>query len=157
MARFHHGENHCPGMRAKEPIVCFTYWGRLYTFPKTLEQAASPRALFCSWFWQVHVFLPFCNLRKKSCAPFSLLKISVLTRTHMGNSKLVLKERMGTYTLAMLKFSFSPQTHWNTSLWEKWSTVIFFLRFIYLYEYTVAVFRHTRRGHQIVVSHHMVA
>jgi hypothetical protein len=34
------------------------------------------------------------------------------------------------------------------------------LRFIY-YEYAVAVFRHTRRGHQIslqmVVSHHVVA
>jgi hypothetical protein len=33
--------------------------------------------------------------------------------------------------------------------------------FIYLNEYTVAVFRHTRRGHQIplqmVVSHHVVA
>jgi hypothetical protein len=32
---------------------------------------------------------------------------------------------------------------------------------IYLYEYTVAVFRHSRRGHQIllqmVVSHHVVA
>jgi hypothetical protein len=31
----------------------------------------------------------------------------------------------------------------------------------YLYEYTVAVFRHTRRGHQIAlqmfVSHHVVA
>ena len=31
----------------------------------------------------------------------------------------------------------------------------------YVYEYSVAVFRHTRRGHQIslqmVVSHHMVA
>jgi hypothetical protein len=31
----------------------------------------------------------------------------------------------------------------------------------YLYEYTVAVFRHTRRGHQMplqmVVSHHVVA
>jgi hypothetical protein len=42
--------------------------------------------------------------------------------------------------------------------------LILFLRFIYLfcvYEYTVAVFRHTRRGHQIplqlVVSHHVVA
>jgi hypothetical protein len=40
----------------------------------------------------------------------------------------------------------------------------FFKRFIYLfcvYEYTVAVFRHTRRGHkiplQMVVSHHVVA
>jgi hypothetical protein len=38
------------------------------------------------------------------------------------------------------------------------------LRFIYLfyvYEYTIALFRHTRRGHQIslqmVVSHHVVA
>jgi hypothetical protein len=32
---------------------------------------------------------------------------------------------------------------------------------IFLYEYTAAVFRHTRRGHQIplqmVVSHHVVA
>jgi hypothetical protein len=39
----------------------------------------------------------------------------------------------------------------------------FFLRIylFYLYEYTVAVFRHTRRGRQIslqvVVSHHVVA
>jgi hypothetical protein len=39
-----------------------------------------------------------------------------------------------------------------------------FLKIIYLfnvYEYTVAVFRHTRRGHQIslqmVVSHHVIA
>ena len=35
----------------------------------------------------------------------------------------------------------------------------FFFRFIYLYEYIVAVFGHTRRGHQIplqmVVSHHV--
>jgi hypothetical protein len=35
-----------------------------------------------------------------------------------------------------------------------------FLRFIYYFKYTVAVFRHTRRGHQIslwmVVSHHVV-
>ena len=31
-------------------------------------------------------------------------------------------------------------------------------RFIYcLYEYTVAVFRHTRRGHRMIVSHHVVA
>jgi hypothetical protein len=42
------------------------------------------------------------------------------------------------------------------------SQIFFFLRFIYfMYEYTVAVFRHTRRGHQIplqmVVSHHVVA
>jgi hypothetical protein len=42
--------------------------------------------------------------------------------------------------------------------------LISFLIFIYLFyvcEYTVAVFRHTRRGHQIplqmVVSHHVVA
>jgi hypothetical protein len=39
----------------------------------------------------------------------------------------------------------------------------FFLKIylFHLYEYTVAVFRHTRRGHQIplqmVVSHHVVA
>ena len=37
----------------------------------------------------------------------------------------------------------------------------FNIRFIYLYEYTAAVLRHTRRGHQtslqIVVSHHVVA
>jgi hypothetical protein len=37
----------------------------------------------------------------------------------------------------------------------------FFIHLFYLYEYTVAVFRHTRRGHQIllqmVVSHHVVA
>jgi hypothetical protein len=39
---------------------------------------------------------------------------------------------------------------------KKWGDL-----FISLYEYTVAVFRHTRRGHQIplqmVVSHHVVA
>jgi ABC-type multidrug transport system permease subunit len=38
--------------------------------------------------------------------------------------------------------------------------IFFFLRFI-LYKYSEAVFRHTRRGHQIplqmVVSHHVVA
>jgi hypothetical protein len=37
---------------------------------------------------------------------------------------------------------------------------LFFFKF-YLYEYSVAVFRHTRRGHQIslqmVMSHHVVA
>jgi hypothetical protein len=37
----------------------------------------------------------------------------------------------------------------------------FFKDLFYLYEYTVALFRHTRRGHQIplqvVVSHHVVA
>jgi hypothetical protein len=43
-----------------------------------------------------------------------------------------------------------------------WLLFFFLIRFIYLiYEYTVAVFRHTRRGHQIllhmVVSHHVVA
>jgi hypothetical protein len=36
-----------------------------------------------------------------------------------------------------------------------------FVCLFYVYEYTVAVFRHTRRGHQIplqmVVSHHVVA
>jgi hypothetical protein len=36
-----------------------------------------------------------------------------------------------------------------------------YLLFIYLCKYTVAVFRHSRRGHQIslrvVVSHHVVA
>jgi hypothetical protein len=36
-----------------------------------------------------------------------------------------------------------------------------FLRFIYEYEYTIAFFRHTRKGHQIslqmAVSHHVVA
>jgi hypothetical protein len=39
--------------------------------------------------------------------------------------------------------------------------VSFFFFSLYLYEYTVADFRHTRRGHQIplqmVVSHHVVA
>jgi hypothetical protein len=40
--------------------------------------------------------------------------------------------------------------------------VFFFLRFIlFMFEYTVTVFRRTRRGHQIslqmVVSHHVVA
>ena len=37
----------------------------------------------------------------------------------------------------------------------------FFFSLFYIYEHTVAVFRHTRRGHQIplqmVVSHHVVA
>jgi len=37
----------------------------------------------------------------------------------------------------------------------------FFIIIIFLYEYTVAIFRHTRRGHrislQMVVSHHVVA
>ncbi|EDL24166.1 mCG145387, partial [Mus musculus] len=37
----------------------------------------------------------------------------------------------------------------------------FFLRFIYFIKYTVAVFKHSRRGGQIslrmVVSHHVVA
>jgi len=37
----------------------------------------------------------------------------------------------------------------------------FFLSFFFLFKYTVTVFRHTRRGHQIplqmVVSHHVVA
>jgi hypothetical protein len=43
------------------------------------------------------------------------------------------------------------------------SWISFFLKIylFYLYEYTVAVFRHTRRGHpiplQMVVSHHVVA
>jgi hypothetical protein len=36
-----------------------------------------------------------------------------------------------------------------------------YIYLFYVYEYTVAVFRHTRRGHQIplqmVVSHHVVA
>jgi hypothetical protein len=36
-----------------------------------------------------------------------------------------------------------------------------FIYLFYVYEYTVAVFRHTRRGHkipiQMVVSHHVVA
>jgi hypothetical protein len=39
--------------------------------------------------------------------------------------------------------------------------VCFKIYLSYVYEYTVAVFRHTRRGHQIslqiVVSHHVVA
>jgi hypothetical protein len=48
--------------------------------------------------------------------------------------------------------------------YERFVFSFLFLRFIYsfnVYEYTVAVFRHTRRGHQIplqmVVSHHVVA
>jgi hypothetical protein len=49
---------------------------------------------------------------------------------------------------------------WNVNkenIWlKKWIIYLF-----YVYEYTVAVFRHTRRGHQIqlqmVVSHHVVA
>jgi len=40
-------------------------------------------------------------------------------------------------------------------------SVFFFKDLFIVYEYTVAVFRHTRRGHQIslqvVVSHHVVA
>ena len=47
----------------------------------------------------------------------------------------------------MQKFSFSKK--------------FFNIYLFYVYEYTVAVFRHTRRGHQIplqmVVSHHVVA
>ena len=41
--------------------------------------------------------------------------------------------------------------------------VVFFFKIclFYVYEYTVAIFRHTRRGHQIplqmVVSHHVIA
>jgi hypothetical protein len=41
------------------------------------------------------------------------------------------------------------------------SVFFFKIHLFYLYEYTVAVFRYTRRGHQIplqmVVSHHIVA
>jgi hypothetical protein len=44
---------------------------------------------------------------------------------------------------------------------RKTSLFLFLFFKIYLYEYIVAVFRHTRRGHQIplqvVVSHHVVA
>jgi hypothetical protein len=40
------------------------------------------------------------------------------------------------------------------------SILFFFLRFIYLHEYTIALTRHTRRGHQIplqmVMSHHVL-
>ena len=32
-----------------------------------------------------------------------------------------------------------------------------FKNLFHVYEYTVAVFRHTRRGHQMVESHHVVA
>jgi hypothetical protein len=44
---------------------------------------------------------------------------------------------------------------------EKEQTFFFFLRFIYLmYKYNIAVFRHTRRGHQIplqmIVSYQVV-
>jgi hypothetical protein len=39
--------------------------------------------------------------------------------------------------------------------------IFFFLRFIYYYKFTVAVFKHIRIGHQIslweAVSHHVVA
>ena len=39
--------------------------------------------------------------------------------------------------------------------------IIFKIYLFYVYEYTLAVFRHTRRGHritlQMVVSHHEVA
>jgi hypothetical protein len=34
---------------------------------------------------------------------------------------------------------------------------IFYINLFYVCEYTVALFRHTRRGHQMVVSHHVVA
>jgi hypothetical protein len=51
----------------------------------------------------------------------------------------------------------------TSSIFKHFTTLLFFLK-IYLfiiYKYTVAVFRHTRRGHQIslqmVVSHHVVA
>jgi hypothetical protein len=41
-----------------------------------------------------------------------------------------------------------------------WFKGFFFLSYVYVYEYIVAVFRHTRRGHQIplqmVVSQHVV-
>jgi hypothetical protein len=40
------------------------------------------------------------------------------------------------------------------------SLPIFFKIYLFIYEYTIALFRHTRRGHQIplqmVVSHHVV-
>ena len=56
-----------------------------------------------------------------------------------------------------------PATHYVAQAAAN-SFFFFFKRIInlfYLYEYTVAVFRHTKRGHQIslqlVVSHHMAA
>jgi hypothetical protein len=43
----------------------------------------------------------------------------------------------------------------------RWCSVRVFIYFLYVYEDTFAVFRHTRRGHriplQMVVSHHVVA
>jgi hypothetical protein len=54
-----------------------------------------------------------------------------------------------------------PQTHYIA---KEWPWILFFLKiylFIIICKYTVAVFRHTRRGRQIllrmVVSHHVVA
>jgi hypothetical protein len=36
--------------------------------------------------------------------------------------------------------------------------LFFFLNvFIIIFKYTVALFRHTRKGHQMAVSHHVVA
>jgi hypothetical protein len=54
---------------------------------------------------------------------------------------------------------------WLSSRAGSWVTsplfFFFFKDLFYLYEHTVAVFRHTRKGHQIplqmVVSHHVVA
>ena len=72
----------------------------------------------------------------------------------------------------MIKGKLLERTHWDSDVKYKiFIDLIFFSNksqifvvFIYLFyvcEYTVTVFRHTRRGHQIsllmVVSHHVVA
>jgi hypothetical protein len=55
----------------------------------------------------------------------------------------------------------SEQASQGHRTWIKDRKQIFKKDLFYLYEYTVAVSRHTRRGHQIplqmVVSHHVVA
>ena len=63
-------------------------------------------------------------------------------------------------SLQGLVFSMSPTSSVSFSLLKD----LFICLFIYLFnvcEYSVAVFRHTRRGHwiplQMVVSHHVVA
>jgi hypothetical protein len=59
-----------------------------------------------------------------------------------------------------------PNPSLNKKMSYRFAYNPFFLKkkkelFVYVYEYIVAVFRHTRRGHQIplqmVVNHHVVA
>jgi hypothetical protein len=62
--------------------------------------------------------------------------------------------------LLIVPLPYGPSIHTRESM----GAILFFFFKIYLFyvcEYTVTVFRHTRRGHQIplqmVVSHHVVA